>query len=130
MPPTAYTCPLDQGSLSSDFVCAVCRASYPLIDVDGQQVRDLRAIDRPSTRTMEFSVPVPTLPNALRDKVLKPRTWSKDLLSREELRRRYGSKLSAGFQHHVKEIVAERGPGLRALDLGCGKGGNKKYLAD
>jgi SAM-dependent methyltransferase len=126
----AFVCPLDLGALSPEFVCGTCRVGFPLIDVDGAQVRDLRAIEHSSQRSLSFSVPVPVLPSALREKVLVPRTWSKDLLSREELRKRYGSKLSAGFQHHLKQIVAERGTNLVALDLGCGKGGNKRYLAD
>jgi SAM-dependent methyltransferase len=77
-----------------------------------------------------MAIPVPTLPDELRKAMLVPRTWPTDLLSRDELRRRYGTKLSMGFQHHIKQIVAARGTQLAALDLGCGSGGNRRYLAD
>jgi len=124
-----YRCPLDHGELQ-DFACARCGHRYGAIDVDGTSVRDLRAIGHPTSMTFEMTVPVPVLPDALRKRLLVPRTWPGDLVPQDELRRRYGTKLSIGFQHHIKQVIAARGTSLRALDLGCGTGGNRRYLAD
>jgi SAM-dependent methyltransferase len=122
-------CPLDQGELI-DFTCATCGTAFPTTDVDGTAVRDLRATGHSRAMTFEMTVPMPILPDELRKLVLVPRRWPSELLSREELRKRYGTKLSAGFQHHIKQIVSLHGPGMAALDLGCGNGGNRRYLAD
>jgi SAM-dependent methyltransferase len=124
-----FCCPLDRGELR-DFVCVRCGTAFPAVDVSGTKIRDLRAIDRPASMTFDMTVPVPILPDALRKKLLVPRTWPSDLVPQDELRKRYGTKLSIGFQHHVREIVGARGTALAALDLGCGNGGNKRYLAD
>jgi SAM-dependent methyltransferase len=126
---TPFRCPLDRGELR-DFTCATCGTTFPAIDVTGTQVRDLRAVDHPTSLQFDMTIPVATLPEQLRRTLLVPRAWPSDLVPQDELRTRYGTKLSIGFQHHVRSIIAARGTNLAALDLGCGNGGNKRYLAD
>lgn len=128
--PSPLVCPLDRGELSKDAVCSRCGERFPMTDVAGTQVRDLRATHRPTTFDLAITVPVPVLPDELRKQLLVARTWPTDLIPQEELRRRYGTKLSIGFQHHLREIIRARGTSLAALDLGCGTGGNRRYLAD
>src|SRR5262245_64721245 len=108
-----YRCPLDRGDLV-DFACTRCGTRFDAIDVDGTRVRDLRAVGHPTTLRFEMTVPVPVLPDDLRRKMLVPRTWPAGLVPQDELRRRYGTKLSIGFQHHIHQIVAARGAKLRA----------------
>jgi len=126
---TPFRCPIDRGELR-DFTCASCGTRFPAVDVSGTQVHDLRAVDHPVSLHFDMTIPVATLPDALRRSLLVPRTWPTDLVPQDELRKRYGTKLSIGFQHHVRSIIAARGTALAALDLGCGTGGNKRYLAD
>lgn len=51
-----------------------------------------------------------------------------DHLPRSEIRRRFGTKLDKGIQYYAQQIYRERGRDVHILDLGCGNGGNRRYL--
>jgi SAM-dependent methyltransferase len=101
-----------------------------MVQVNGQARLDLRANDRPVELSLDFQVPYKPLPKDLRQKLLQPERWPKGLLSREKLRKLYGTKLSAGYQTHLLALCEQHGSELEVLDLGCGSGGNRTYLAD
>jgi len=123
-------CPLDGGDLTGQWLCRRCGASFPKVDVDGTPVVDLRAIGARVDVSLTFSVPAEPVPAELRRRLLTPKRWPADLLDRETIRSKYGTKLHEGFQLHLRDLRQQRGDGLRILDHGCGSGGNKRYLQD
>ncbi len=126
---TPPRCPLDRERLEGN-TCSVCGTSFPWEEVRGEKRLDLRAVDHPLQVDLRFQIPYTPIPDELRKKLLAPERWPKGLVSRQGLRKRYGTKLSAGYQTHLLALREEKGTDLSILDLGCGSGGNRKYLAD
>lgn len=124
-------CPADFGSIGrSDRTCSRCGRKFPLALVDGRELLDLRLEDEQVESELGFVMPVAPMPEEARRRVLRPRKWPRGLVSREEIRRRYGTKLSRGYQFHLREFVRQRRAEIVVLDHGCGSGGNRKYLSE
>jgi SAM-dependent methyltransferase len=111
------------------YTCTSCSLGFPLVEVaPGRLVPDLRARDVEKTVTLTFSTPssLPPVPSYL-DFFEATRARDYDGPSREEIRQRFGTKLQKEFLVHVDRLRQDV-PDPVVLDLGCGSGGNKRYL--
>ena len=122
-------CPTCHGGLQSA-TCSRCGLRFDYVDVaDGIRVLDLRAEGVLSTIPLDFDVPMPPIAGSMRDRIQSFPEWESDGLTRKDVQARYGTKLGDGIRHHLHAIGRET-PGGRVLDLGCGSGGNRYYLAE
>jgi SAM-dependent methyltransferase len=99
------------------------------VTIGGRTMPDFRAQDTPQTVTVAFRIPVTPL-----DRGQVARDYFCAIhadfphYSRAEIRQRYGTKLDKGMQFYCQQLWRERGADARILDLGCGSGGNGRYL--
>ncbi len=125
-------CPLDKTALQfngTDWVCPACGFQPATADVKGRTIPDFRVVDRPQTIELTFSVPHTPLDRyQLAREGFRAVNQSFEALSDAEFKRRFGTKLDRGMQYYCQQLYRERGPDARILDLGCGGGGNSRYL--
>jgi SAM-dependent methyltransferase len=126
-------CPLDRTPLTrADGIwrCSRCDFHSGLATVAGQTIPDLRALDCPQTVSMTFQIPITPLN---RDTVARSyfRAIHQDFAyySRAQIRQQFGTKLDKGIQYYCQGLLREYGPDAPVLDLGCGSGGNRRYLS-
>ena len=118
-----------EGASEAAFTCTSCSLEFPLVEVaPGRRVPDLRAGELEKTVTLSFSTPstLPPVASYL-DFFEATRARDYDGPSREEIRRRFGTKLQKEFLVHVDRLRRDVADPV-VLDLGCGSGGNKRYL--
>ncbi len=121
-------CPIDRDSLEVGR-CAACGFQASEVIVGGKSIVDLRALDRPQTVTISVDLPVVALDRSTIARTMF-RAVHEDFphFSRREVRRRFGTKLDKGIQYYCQMLLREKGTDARILDLGCGSGGNRRYL--
>jgi SAM-dependent methyltransferase len=116
-------------SQGADWRCPTCGFQNALTAVNGQSVPDFRAVDHRQTIHMAFQIPVAPL-NRYEVVERDFRAIHADFqhYSRREIRQRFGTKLDKGIQFYCQQLLREHGPDAPILDLGCGSGGNRRYL--
>lgn len=130
---SCLVCPLDSAPLEhtqeNHWRCTVCNFESGVADLKGKQVPDFRAIQYPQQKRIAFDIPVQPLN---RDDVAKK--WFRAVhaefphFQKQEIQRKFGTKLDKGMQFYSQQIRREFGPNIKILDLGCGSGGNRAYL--
>jgi SAM-dependent methyltransferase len=128
----AIACPLDRSSLhvvDDVVVCGDCGGAFPYVDVEGVQRLDLRALDHRQHVQLGFALPpVPPAQVTTRRAALARGTY-RELPTREQIRRRFGTKLQRAAMRHIADFASHDGAAeLPVLDLGCGGGGNRYAL--
>jgi SAM-dependent methyltransferase len=126
-------CPLDHARLDTDgegqWICTACDFRAIPVVVDGQTRPDFRALDRPQTVTLAFQIPgVPLDRDQAIQTYFRAIQQTFDHYSRSDIRRRFGTKLDKGIQYYCQQLLRIGGPEAPILDLGCGNGGNRRYL--
>lgn len=126
-------CPIDQQPLRAvdqgRWACTVCDFESTLTELKGRDVPDFRARERQQQVQLTFTFPVEPLDRtaAVRDFFHAP-SQTFPHYSQREIRRRFGTKLDKGIQYYFQQLLQEYGSDARILDLGCGSGGNRRYL--
>lgn len=109
--------------------CPACGFQSAEATAGGRSIPDFRAADRVQTVSQTFTIP--TLPL---DRYQVAQTHFHAIhqdfphFSREEIRQKFGTKLDKGIQYYCQQVLRECGPDAPVLDLGCGNGGNSRYL--
>jgi len=128
-------CPSDGGIITKEdkeddaFFCRSCNVQYPMVEVSaGRPVLDLRCADRKKRVKIEFDIPVSALKTEKISSFSKILKLSDKSMSRKSIKKTFGTKLSNEIMYYARKEYALKGPDALVLDLGCGSGGNKKYL--
>lgn len=124
-------CPLDDGKLiknDAGYSCNLCHTSFPNTSVKKKEIPDLRALNISTKTTLTFDTP--QTPRSTGD--VKTLGIATDINfqcpTREEIRKLYGTKLQKESLYYIDQLLQDVGSEAKILDLGCGNGGNKKYL--
>lgn len=124
-------CPICNGVISAEtkaISCDSCGYDIPYTKVEGKELKDFRCLNVSTDITLTFTIPVkPLATGAVEQFGLSSNTDGK-FLSREKVRRLYGTKLQKEIFYYIDRLENEIGKDAAILDLGCGNGGNKKYL--
>ncbi len=124
-------CPLDGGKLievNGNTACESCNTIFPKVELaNGRHVLDLRCLDRPTEVTLTFTIPQTPLQSGQVDRFGAATNADFRHPSREKIRKLYGTKLQKEFLYYIDTLLDRAGTAA-VLDLGCGSGGNKKYL--
>ncbi len=130
-------CPLDGTPLppASDAGatrCPRCGFEPGLTEIDsGRAVPDFRAVDVSQTVSMQFQLPtIPLKREDLIETGFQVNQARFQAASRLEVNRRYGTKLDRGLQYYARQWLEAEGPDMPILDLGCGSGGNRRFLEE
>ena len=123
-----FVCPLDRGRIT-DRRCVSCGAVFPVVTTESRRdVIDYRALGHVTTRDVPVRIPA-TRPDEIDLSAFGAAARSSfQAPSRGELRREYGTKLQREVLYYLHQARETFGAGARVLDLGCGNGGNKRYL--
>jgi len=124
-------CPLDGGSISESpegMACRRCSASFPLVDTGQRQVPDFRCRGVSTDISLTFTIPQTPLRTGSVERFGAATAAGFACPSRETIRKRYGTKLQKEILYYIDMLAGQAGKGAVILDLGCGSGGNKKYL--
>jgi SAM-dependent methyltransferase len=125
-------CPLDRAALSprnETWVCPQCDFRSSPVSIEGREVPDFRAIGHKHTYAVSFEIPViPLNRDIFAANGFRAVQENFEHYSRHEVRRRFGTKLDKGIQYYCQRLWQERGAEAIILDLGCGNGGNRRYL--
>ncbi len=124
-------CPFDNGQIidvKGEATCNLCKTPFPMASNGEKLVLDFRGINKSTDVVLTFSIPQHPLKTGTVDQFGFATAVDFDCLSREEIRKRYGTKLQKEVLYYIDKLLKEVGPKAAILDLGCGKGGNKKYL--
>jgi hypothetical protein len=128
----ALACPLDHTPLiltDGNWRCPTCGFENTQTDVKGRLIPDFRALDRPQTVTVNFQIPVkPMDRKAVAQDYFKAISQDFPHESRRDIRQKFGTKLDKGIQFYCQKVWREVGADAVILDLGCGNGGNRRYL--
>ncbi len=126
-------CPIHNSKViknNGTLFCQNYNHQFPVEQIGGEQIIDLRAVDNLSDITLTFSIP--NIPISIENISKFPVVSDSDFqcISRENIRKLYGSKLQKEILYYIDILLNEVGINANILDLGCGNGGNKKYLED
>lgn len=129
---TLLVCPLDHvllGDQTSAVICPACGFVPSKVTLGTRTVLDFRAVDRPQTLLLNVTLPVAPLDRqAVATQFFRAPAQTFTHYSRAEVRQRFGTKLDKGMQFYCQQVLRDHGPDAPILDLGCGNGGNKRYL--
>jgi SAM-dependent methyltransferase len=124
-------CPLDKGALAIDdagATCTECGVLFPLSQIGDISQIDFRAQEINKTHSIKFELPVRPISPADTLSFGRATDAKFKSISRQKLRRLYGSKLQKEILFYCTSLVESIGPEIAILDLGCGSGGNTEYL--
>lgn len=125
-------CPLDGGNLvesEGSSSCESCGASFPMIEIaEGRKGADFRCLDIPQDVTMTFAIPQEPLTSVTVDKFGIATEIDFPHMPREKIRKLYGTKMQKEVHYYIDALLKNVGSDATILDLGCGNGGNKRYL--
>ncbi|MEO8611790.1 MAG: methyltransferase domain-containing protein [Chloroflexota bacterium] len=125
-------CPLDHTPLTltdGNWRCPTCGFENASTEVKGRAIPDCRALDRPQMVAVNFQIPVKPLDRkAVAQNYFKAISQDFPHLSRRDIRQQFGTKLDKGIQFYCQQLWREVGTDAVILDLGCGSGGNRRYL--
>ncbi len=124
-------CPLDDGKIiktEGKLSCDLCNTLFPMIDIDNLQTPDFRCLNKSKDVTLTFTVPQNPLSTGSVDQFGKATTADFQCISREQIRKLYSTKLQKEILYYIDILLNQVGTNAIILDLGCGNGGNKKYL--
>lgn len=124
-------CPLDYGKISEsegNISCQLCNTTFPLVNIGKQQIPDFRCHNKSKDVKLTFTIPQNPLQSEKLDQFGIATDADFQCLSREKIRKLYGTKLQKEILFYIDVLLKEVGNNAVILDLGCGSGGNKKYL--
>jgi len=124
-------CPLDGGRIvkkKGNYICDSCEKYFPMVDIGNKKVADFRALDQQTEITLTFTIPQYPLTTGRVERFGGSTKNGVECLSRETLRKQYGTKLEGEVLYYINHLMEHAGKEAKILDLGCGSGGNKKYL--
>lgn len=110
----------------SVLVDTVTGAVYPSVEIEGRRIPDLRYVETKSNLPVEFHVPE-KLPDIAFFLQFFQATKALRSLPKTETGKHYGTKLQPEMVYYIVRILKDT-PNARALDLGCGSGGNRLFL--
>lgn len=126
-------CPLDSGKVITDngqLSCERCAYRFPLAEVNSKKIPDLRCQEEKRDVSLTFSIPQNPLQTGEVGQFGKATAADFTCESREQIRKRYGTKLQKENLYYIDLLMNQVGRDAVILDLGCGNGGNKRYLQD
>ena len=100
--------------------------AYPIVEIDGRKIPDLRYTDRVLDTSLDFRIPE-NLPDISYFLQLFQATRALRSLPPMVTGAQYGTKLQPEMVYYIRKFLEET-PGLSVLDLGCGSGGNRLFL--
>lgn len=112
----------------SGFSCSQCEVIFPMIDVENKKIPDFRCCDLSLDISLKFTIPQQPLPTGSVDHFGKATDANFQCPPREKLRKLFGTKLQKEVLYYIDNLRKQVGTDAVILDLGCGNGGNKKYL--
>lgn len=124
-------CPLDSGKIIENrgsYSCDLCNTHFPMVDIDKRKVPDFRCANKSTDVTLTFTIPQTPLSTGSVDNFGIATAADFRCLSREKLRQLYGTKLQKEILYYIDILLNQVLSTTIILDLGCGSGGNKKYL--
>lgn len=125
-------CPVDQNPLSlqnGQWECATCGFQTVNAKVANRDITDFRALNQRQMRTLAFELPLAPLKRyEFAERSFQAVNQDFDHYSRSQVRQRFGTKLDKGIQYYCQQVLREFGENAAILDLGCGSGGNRRYL--
>ena len=125
-------CPIDKGTIlqtNKGFVCESCHFEFPVVtDNTRRRIPDFRCSSFPQKVQLQSIVPQPFLKPETIESYGSATNSKFKCPSRQELRRKYGTKLQKEILYYIEQLRLETGSNARILDLGCGSGGNTRYL--
>jgi SAM-dependent methyltransferase len=124
-------CPLDGGKIidtKGNLSCKQCNTSFPMVEISNQRIPDFRCLNKSTDVTLTFTIPQNPLQTGKVDQFGIATEVDFQCLSREEIRKLYRTHLEKESLYYIDVLLNQVGTNAVILDLGCGKGGNKKYL--
>ncbi|PPS45551.1 class I SAM-dependent methyltransferase [Chroococcidiopsis sp. TS-821] len=125
-------CPCDQSELLPQhygLICKACSLKFSRSGIDSKSnPLDFRCNNQTAKVRIEFQIPQPFLTEQEIQKLGYATNINYKCISREQIRNKYQTKLQKEILYYIDKIKTEFGTDLTVLDLGCGSGGNKKYL--
>lgn len=109
--------------------CSKCGFRSSFTEIEDHLVPDFRALDSPQTVQASFDIPVkPLIRKEAVTGYFKAVNQNFEHYSRRQIRKKFGTKLNKGIQFYCQKHFIDFGPESPILDLGCGNGGNRRYL--
>ena len=124
-------CPLDGGKIlqtSEGVSCELCNSPFPMFNNGKREVPDLRCLEKSTDITLSFTIPQTPLQTGNVGQFGIATTADFQCISREKIRKLYGTKLQKEPLYYIDILRKQVGTNSVILDLGCGNGGNKRYL--
>ena len=126
-----YICPIDKLDLQVKEFGFVSSSGieYKTVNIDGTEVFDFRCLDLTSSVSLEFQLPVDIISEIDGWKNFGKATEANfKSLSREQFRKRFGTKLQKEVAYYLDFLFIKKGKTARILDLGCGDGATRNFL--
>jgi SAM-dependent methyltransferase len=99
-----------------------------MVDVGKGRIPDFRCMNNKKVVQLTFTIPQDPLQIEQMNKFGLATDADFQCLSREKIRKLYGTKLQKEILYYIDVLLKKVGNNAVILDLGCGSGGNKKYL--
>ena len=124
-------CPLDGGKIienSAVATCVLCKTKFPMVNNGSEEILDFRCLDKSTNVTLTFRLPQTPLRTGDVSHFGIATDADFKCISRERIRKLYGTKLQKENLYYIDMLAKQVGTLAVILDLGCGSGGNKRYL--
>ncbi|MCB1224379.1 MAG: class I SAM-dependent methyltransferase [Verrucomicrobiales bacterium] len=124
-------CPLDGGTILQSpkgASCDLCKYPIPFLSNGNREIPDLRYLDKTIDIRLSFTIPQTPLQTGNVAQFGIATGTDFQCISRENIRKLYGTKLQKESLYYIDRIQKQVGTNASILDLGCGNGGNKRYL--